>query len=352
MLSRRAWLGLALVALSCNKEKHMITGPPLTGSLIYTPSNQIISFLDWSSAASKILFSEYILDFTFTTIQPDGTVVDSFPMGSFVNYPYYSPDASKIVYNGNDVTGSPSATFIRAIWTMDADSSNKTEIVSGEYTDFGFVAELSWHNPNWGSNNRIAFHREYITRVNVSLGQFGFESDIWACDPDGGNLTQLTTSPGDGTGTLGDCLPVYSPDGTKIAYMHRDATGDHGWDVWLMDSDGSNQTQLTFNTFNNFAPPAWSADGTRILYTKGTAGGFFPNELWIMDADGSNQKLLILSTALIASPQSIDAYQFSPDGGSIAVVVGGKIFILVPGSSLRGYVASGGNLVGPGNYVV
>ena len=56
--------------------------------------------------------------------------------------------------------------------------------------------------------------------------------DIWTIGLDGNGLTQLTTSP------AMDQFPVYSPDGTKIAFRSN-RTGT--FQVWVMNADGSDQ---------------------------------------------------------------------------------------------------------------
>ena len=82
---------------------------------------------------------------------------------------------------------------------------------------------------------------------------------------------------------------TWSPDGTRIAY-----TGDG---LWVMNADGTNQQQLV----TKGSSPAWSPDGTRIAYTG--------DGLWVMNADGTNQQQL-------ATKGSSPAW--SPDGTRIA----------------------------------
>ena len=63
--------------------------------------------------------------------------------------------------------------------------------------------------------------------------------------------------------------PVYSPDGSRIAYL--EANGDEFPGLYVMNADGTGDRKLTENAFPVSASgmtPAWSADGGRLYYTK------------------------------------------------------------------------------------
>ena len=75
-------------------------------------------------------------------------------------------------------------------------------------------------------------------------GKIAFTSDrdgdreIFVMNADGTNQTQLTSN------LFRDIHPVWSPNGRKIAFMST-RHGDE--EIWVMDADGAHQTQLTFN---------------------------------------------------------------------------------------------------------
>ena len=85
-----------------------------------------------------------------------------------------------------------------------------------------------------------------------------------------------------------------SPEG-KIVFVRPGAEpsehcfGQPCTDIWVMDADGTNQTNLTNTHDTNEGQPAWSSDGTRIAFTsdQDEVGGF--SDIWVMDADGSDQ---------------------------------------------------------------
>ncbi len=90
----------------------------------------------------------------------------------------------------------------------------------------------------------------------------GVTTDIYVINADGTGLTNLTNSP-----DYQDTEAVWSPDGSKIAFKsNREASGRSN--IYVMDSDGSNLTQVTFLTAGHAArEPTWSPDGTQIAFT-------------------------------------------------------------------------------------
>ena len=77
-------------------------------------------------------------------------------------------------------------------------------------------------------------------------------------DADGTNIQKLTIHTGDAT-------PVWSPDGTRIAFARRSQVIDGDYEIWVMDADGGNQRQLTDNDRWD-EEPQWSPDGTRVAF--------------------------------------------------------------------------------------
>lgn len=106
------------------------------------------------------------------------------------------------------------------------------------------------------------------------------DSSIWAIDvKDGPNSAiQVTRGSGRQDGYWGMDT---TPDG-KIVFDSR--TGGPR-DLWVMNSDGSDQKQITFDqVFEAFAKV--SVDGQKILFHLGGKG------LWMMDSDGGNRRQL------------------------------------------------------------
>jgi Tol biopolymer transport system component len=65
--------------------------------------------------------------------------------------------------------------------------------------------------------------------------------------------------------------PEYSPDGKRITF--KSSRSGNAIEIWVCDSDGSNATQLTFSPagVHNYWP-RWSADGQSILFSSDLGG--------------------------------------------------------------------------------
>ncbi|HUV74533.1 MAG TPA: hypothetical protein VMW79_09500 [Anaerolineae bacterium] len=77
----------------------------------------------------------------------------------------------------------------------------------------------------------------------------------------------------------------WSPDGTHLAF-ETDRDGD--FEIYVMDVDGSGQTNLTSNPTAYDISPSWSPDGTKIFFRSDRAGERFDYRPYVMNAVGSD----------------------------------------------------------------
>ena len=118
-----------------------------------------------------------------------------------------------------------------------------------------------------------------------SLIAFTSRDPAWSCkiylmNPDGSEQRQLTSFP---IG-FGATSPVWSPDGSNILFEVHDVQNSQR-DLWVVNSDGSGQQRLTFN---NARGAVWSPDGSRIAFTSDNKWRDFW-QVYVMNSDGSNQ---------------------------------------------------------------
>ncbi|MCP5115696.1 MAG: hypothetical protein GY953_33125, partial [bacterium] len=107
------------------------------------------------------------------------------------------------------------------------------------------------------------------------------DADIWQARlPDGADAMPLISS------TYTDILPVYSPDGSRIAF----SSSRSGYrEIWVSESDGSNPVQLTKLKSALSANPYWSPDGSRIVFESLADN---QRDIFVADANGAKTERL------------------------------------------------------------
>jgi Tol biopolymer transport system component len=159
-----------------------------------------------------------------------------------------------------------------------------------------------------GDNGKIAFDSE----------RDGGDTDIWTMSPDGSNQVNLTAN-----SKGNDASASWRADGQKIAFMSDRATPSNptppgfpgpDFEIFVMNADGSNQTQITFNGFDDEAP-AWSPNGKRIVFQRDfdTVRGQVDYDILRMRANGAHERNLTNSPGV----QDFGP-DWSPDGRRIA----------------------------------
>jgi Tol biopolymer transport system component len=149
--------------------------------------------------------------------------------------------------------------------------------------------------PDWSPDGKkvtFASNREKDT---------GFQ--IYVMNADGSNQKRVgDVQPGDNS------HPSWSPDGSQIAFQSKRETNldpqGNNFDIYVMDSDGGDVRQLTTHSADD-SEPSWSPDGRKIAFLSEKNG---QDEIYLMDSDGSNPEqitnLLVLKSGLSWSSDS------------------------------------------------
>lgn len=142
------------------------------------------------------------------------------------------------------------------------------------------------------------------------------ESDIYTIPAQGGVETRLTDAPGLNDG------PEYDSAGEYI-WFNSVRTGL--MQAWRMKADGSQQTQMTFDTAWNTWFPHISPDRSKVVTISYRKGDLLPDEhlphknveLRLMNADGSDVHPIV---SLFGGQGTINVNSWAPDSRRFAFV--------------------------------
>ncbi|GAA3099641.1 Tol biopolymer transport system component [Kribbella aluminosa] len=158
--------------------------------------------------------------------------------------------------------------------------------------------------------HEVSFSTNEGTWMSVSVspdGQsivFDLLGTLYAVPAAGGRATALRTGP-----TM-DRMPVHSPDGTQLLYL-SDADGYDN--AWRCDADGSNHTQLTFETHDILTEPIWGPDSRSIVAPRifRAHRKLFSSQIRLYEHGSGEGRLLV---DVPASGRDVLEPALSPDG--------------------------------------
>ena len=241
------------------------------------------------------------------TMRPDGTQVTQLTNNIEQEENLaWTPDGSKIVFLREVYVGKSLDTE-PSFFRMNADGSDEARLRTPmTHRSTGIGLDVDW-SPD---GSKIAFVRDMLVSTNLA------RATIFLMNADGSDQTQLCPE----TKRWEDS-PDWSPDGSKIAFVRTD---DGGSQIYTVNADGTGLTQLTRDPAYTTDSPEWSPDGSKVLFSAyhKDVGEFGPDsgdnyDVFVMNADGSGVQ------NLTDKPEFNDTEPtWSPDGRDIAFVRG------------------------------
>jgi TolB protein len=249
------------------------------------------------------------------------------PPGSHVN-PCWSPDSKRIAFAANSSLWSISIPGgeLKNLGPANFNPGLPVFSPGGEFLYFtGFSGTTAglWQlrisstngdplgEPQLVTNTPL---NSFISRFSVSAGG---KKIAYSLAQTRGNLYSLPVSSGGKAPAAGPVLftndtggrrgPLsFSPDGSKIAFSQFRA--GIGTDIFLIDADGKNLTQLTFDPAPDIVSN-WFPGGDRIAFISNRKGA---SGLWAISLQGGKEEFLL------ELGQGVDYARLSPDGSAVA----------------------------------
>lgn len=168
------------------------------------------------------------------------------------------------------------------LWSLNLATGHILQLTHGKY----------WNDkPCWSPDG---------SRVVFTSNRAGVGQEIFWVAAEGGEPVALTSL------NKWTDSPVFSPDGKQIAFISNEAGNN---DVWIMDADGQNRTQVTKHEASE-THVRWAPDGRGLYFSSDRLDG--DNDIWHLDLSSGQTKQINRDDGMDITPTP------SPDGKLIA----------------------------------
>ena len=262
------------------------------------------------------------------------SVLKEFPF--LVEAPHWTPDGKYLVVNKDGKlykisvdgtsdlieidTGALNCFYINYVITADGKwiglSSNSPD--NQKHDSFIYMVPFEGGEPRRVTPQGLSYiygiSPDGKTVVYCAYRQLDEEADIYAMPVEGGDEIQLTDA------ARLDSGPEYSPDGKHIWF---NSVRTDAMQIWKMDADGGNQTQMTFDDDMYSWYPHVSPDGEKVVYTAYHRYEVAPDEhlpnlnvqLRMIPAEGGEPEVLV---ELFGGHGTLSVNSWSPDSRKFA----------------------------------
>jgi TolB protein len=159
---------------------------------------------------------------------------------------------------------------VQEIYLADYDGANSRRVTTTTTLNI---------TPVWSPDKEAIAYTSFVSSGGSGLGVF---RDIIVSYINAGRRDE----PAKGAPGRQNELPMFSPDGTKIAFTsYRDGNPE----IYVMNVNGSNLHRLTNNPAID-TTPTWSPSGAQIAWVSDRTG---QPHIYVMNADGTQQRSLI-----------------------------------------------------------